>query len=81
MRGRWDAKSNPRDYEIARKLGSGLRDRKTLLGTLALRGNRKHVCVPRLEFEGSRLLLIIFGLTETIVFDNSDKTVKGAATI
>ena len=34
MRGRWDAKSNPRDYGIARKLGSGLRERKTLLGTL-----------------------------------------------
>ena len=34
MRGRWDAKSNPRDYGIARKFGSGLRDRKTLLGTL-----------------------------------------------
>ena len=36
MRGRWDAKSNPRDYGIARKFGSGLRDRKTLLGTLFL---------------------------------------------
>ena len=34
MCGRWDAKSNPRDYGIARNLGSGLRDRKTLLGTL-----------------------------------------------
>ena len=34
MRGRWDAKSNPRDYGIARNFGSGLRDRKTLLGTL-----------------------------------------------
>ena len=27
-----------------------------------LRGNRKYVCVARLEFEASRLLLIIFGL-------------------
>ena len=34
MRGRWDAKSNPWDYGIARNFGSGLRDRKTLLGTL-----------------------------------------------
>ena len=34
MRGRWDAKSNPRDYGIARNFESGLRDRKTLLGTL-----------------------------------------------
>ena len=34
MRERWDAKSNLRDYGIARKFGSGLRDRKTLLGTL-----------------------------------------------
>ena len=34
IRGRWDAKNNPRNYGIARNLGSGLRDRKTLLGTL-----------------------------------------------
>ena len=32
---RWDAKNNPRDYGIARNLGSGLRDWKTLLGTLS----------------------------------------------
>ena len=34
MRGRWDAKNDPRDYGIARNFGSGLRDWKTLLRTL-----------------------------------------------
>ena len=39
----WDAKNNPRDYVIARNFGSGLRDRKTLLGTLFLKQNgRSH---------------------------------------
>ena len=32
MRGRWDAKSNPWDYWIARNFGSGLPDWKTLGG-------------------------------------------------
>ena len=32
--GRWEAKNNPLDYGIARNFGSGLRDRKTPLGTL-----------------------------------------------
>ena len=50
-------------------------------GVDPLRGNRQYACVPRLEFEASRLLLIIFGLIENIVFDNSNKTVTGAATI
>ena len=34
IRERWDAKNNPRDYGIARNFGSGLRDWRTLLGTL-----------------------------------------------
>ena len=37
MRGRWDAKNNPRDYRIARNFKSGLRDWRTLLGTLLQR--------------------------------------------
>jgi len=37
MRGRWDAKNNPRYYGIARNFGSVLRDRKTLMGTLFLK--------------------------------------------
>ena len=36
IRERWDAKNNPRDYGIARNFGSGLRDWRTLLGTLCL---------------------------------------------
>ena len=32
--GRWDAKNNPRDYAIERNCGSGLRDWRTLLGTV-----------------------------------------------
>ena len=40
MRGRWDAKSNPRDYGIARNFGSGLRDRKTLCASLASFGKK-----------------------------------------
>ena len=38
MRGRWDAKNNPRDYRIARNFGSGGRDWGTLLGTLLVLG-------------------------------------------
>ena len=34
MHGKRDAKNNPRDYGIARNFVSGLRDRRTLLGTL-----------------------------------------------
>ena len=34
MHGKRDAKNNPRDYGIARNFGSGLRDRRTLLGTV-----------------------------------------------
>ena len=34
MHRKQDAKNNPRDYGIARNFGSGLRDRRTLLGTL-----------------------------------------------
>ena len=34
MPGRWDSKNNPRDYGIERNFGSGLRDWRTLLGTL-----------------------------------------------
>ena len=34
MRGRWVAKNNPRDYGIAQSFGAGLRDWRTLLGTL-----------------------------------------------
>ena len=34
IRERWDAKNNPRDYGIARNFGSGLRDWRTLFGTL-----------------------------------------------
>ena len=36
MRGRWAAKNNPRDYGVARSFGAGLRDWRTLLGTLLL---------------------------------------------
>ena len=34
MLGRWDAKKPPRDYGIARSFGSGIRDWRTLSGTL-----------------------------------------------
>ena len=34
MLGRWDAKNPPRDYGIAGRFGSGLRDWRTLWGTL-----------------------------------------------
>ena len=47
LRGRWDAKNNPRDYGIARNLKSGLPDWRTLLGTLLggswMRGQRPKV--------------------------------------
>ena len=36
MRARLDAKSNPRDYGMARNFGSGLRNWRTLLGTLRI---------------------------------------------
>ena len=34
MLGMWDAKNNPRHYGISRNVGSGLRDWRTLFGTL-----------------------------------------------
>ena len=34
MLGMWDAKNNHRDYGMARNFESGLRDGRTLLGTL-----------------------------------------------
>ena len=36
MSGRWDAKNSHRDYVIKRNFGSGLRDWRTLLGTLGI---------------------------------------------
>ena len=59
MRGRWDAKSNPRDYGIARNFGSGSRDRKTLLGTLL---SRKMVMYAAQCFT-YRLSLLMYTIT------------------
>ena len=55
MRGRWDTKNNPRGYGIARNFWSGLRDWRTLLGTLyGVRGLQLVlVSVPKKPWEAS----------------------------
>ena len=56
MRGRWDAKSNPWDYWIARNFGSGLPDWRTLRGLGRQRDKNKQgaelaACKQVLDFD------------------------------
>ena len=51
MRGRWDAKNSPRDYGIARNLRSGLRDWRTLLGTLTVRNRLPRLSLTKVRNE------------------------------